>query len=221
MTSRPVGFTLIEVLVAAAILATMGGLVYGSFGQAYKQKTEIEASDERIAQARTCMDTMAREISMAFISDNFDPKRWRERPTFFRGEDHGREDELLFTSLARVRYEADSKTSDQAVITYSVDRDPEHNQYQSVFRRENPIIDEEADRRGTRAVLCENVRRLDFDYWDGRKNEWVEDWDTNKPDWQGVLPERVRIKLVIVDHNAKERMFTTQTRIMLQRAIKF
>lgn len=220
MRRHPLAFTLLEVLIAAAILGTMGGLVYGSFARAYNQKTEIEAADERIAQARGALDMMAREISLAFLSEHYDRKRFRERPTLFKGDDRGRQDELLFTALANVRYGRDEKTSDQAVFKYYVDRDP-HGRFDSLWRRVNPIIDEDAERRGQRAVLCENVKQLEFEYWDAQKEEWVDEWDASKPERNGVLPERVRISLVIVNHENQEERYTTQTPIMMQRSLDF
>lgn len=215
------GFTLIEVLIATSILAGMGAMTYGSVKQAYQQKQEIEAAQERDAQVRAALDLMVHEISHAFLSDHYDRKRYRERPTFFKGEDRGRRDELNFTSLAHERLELDSKVSDQAAIRYWVDRDPDSRSDEALFRRVNPVIDEEAERKGNSAVLCEGVRGFELEYWDGRKQEWVKEWDAAKPERLGVLPSRVRITLTVADENGKDRVFSTQTRIAIRRALRF
>lgn len=217
---RP-GFSLLEVLIAIGILAGMSALTFGAFDQSYKQKTEIEAVDERYSQIRMALDRMASEIAVAFLSEHYDHKRFRERPTVFKGEDRGHRDELLFTALANERFELDSKTSDQGVFKYFVDRDPEDRKVESLFRRVNPIIDEEAERRGARAVLCENVKSFDLEYWDSQKVEWVDEWDASRPEHMGVLPERVRIALTVVDEEGKDHTFSTQARIMLQRSLDF
>lgn len=218
---RARGFTLIEIIIATALLASMGALVFGSFKSAWDQKASIEAEDERYTQARSAMDRMAREISAAFLSEHYDRNRFRERPTFFKGEDRGRRDILSFTALAHERLEVDSKESDQAALRYWVDRDPDNNRIESLFRRVNPIIDEEADRRGRKAVLCENVKGFDVEFWDATREEWVREWDTNRPERQGVLPERVKIELTIALDERRERKFTTQSRIFLQRSLNF
>jgi general secretion pathway protein J len=216
------GFTLLEVMIAASILAVMGAMVFGSFSRAYNQKQQIEAADDRLAQARGAMDRMAAEISVAFLSEHYDRKRFQQRPTRFTGEDRGGQDTLLFTALVNERFEQDAKVSDQAVVKYFIERDRSNdNKFESLIRREHPIIDEEADRRGVRQVLCENVKKLDLQYWDAVKNEWVEEWDAAKPERNGVLPERVRIKLVYVDDEGKDRTITTQTRLMLLRSLDF
>jgi general secretion pathway protein J len=215
------GFTLIEVLIAAAMLASMGALVFGSFNRSWVQKQEIEKADERISQVRLAMDRLAYELSVAFLSEHYDRKRFRERPTLFKGEDRGRRDEIIFTALANERFEKDEKTSDQVVIKYFVDRDPENRRIESLFRRVNPIIDEEADRRGVRSVLCENVKEFELAYWDAQRSEWVDEWDASRSEHMGVLPERVKITLVVIDDAMKEHRYTTQTRVMLQRSLDF
>lgn len=218
---RSRGFTLIEVLIASAVLAGMGALTFGSFRQAYEQKRAIEAAQERDAQVRAALDLMVTELSHAFLSDHYDRKRYRERPTFFKGQDRGRRDELNFTALAHQRLEIDAKVSDQAAFRYWVDRDPDNRTDEALFRRVNPVIDEEAERKGVSAVLCEGVRGFDVEYWDGRKQEWVNEWDAARPERQGGLPSRIRITLTVADENGKDRTYSTQTRIAMRRALRF
>jgi general secretion pathway protein J len=218
-TSR--GFTLIEVLIAAAILAAMGAATFGMFKQQYTQKETTEAIDDRYSQVRAALDRMATEVSEAFLSEHFDKRRYRERPTLFRGRDRGHQDELVFTALANERFEADAKVGDQAVVSYFVDRDPDQQGVDTLYRRVNPIIDEDADRRGRKSPLCENVKGFDIEYWDTLKTEWVEEWDASRTEHQGVLPERIRLTLTVVDEEGKDRKFSTQAKIMLQRSLDF
>jgi general secretion pathway protein J len=215
------GFTLIEVMIAAGILAVMAAMTFGSFSQAWQQKEDFALADERYAQARGALDRITFELSHAFLSEHYDRKRFRERPTVFKGQDRGGRDELLFTSLAHERLESDAKESDQAVIRYWLERDPENPRYDSLWRRSNPLIDEDAERRGHKAVLCENVRGLDLEYWDAAKEEWVDEWDASRVERQGVLPERIKVTLTIVDDQAQEKKFSTQSRVMLQRSLDF
>jgi general secretion pathway protein J len=205
-------------MIAAAILAAMGGLVFGMFARQWQQKQEVQAVDDRYAQIRAAMDRMATEISEAFLSDHYDKSRYQVRPTMFKG----RSDELMFTAFANERFEADSKTSDQAVITYRVDRNPNNNTgEQALIRRVNPVIDDEAERKGRKSVLCEDVKRVRFEYWDQPRLDWDEEWDSSRSDHLGVMPERVRITLQLVDENGKDRKFTTETGVMLINSLAF
>lgn len=214
------GFTLIEVLIAAAVLAAMGASVFGSFQRAHRQKEEIERLDERYGQLRGALDRMAKEISLAFLSEHYDRARFRERPTFFKGKNRGRQDELLFTALAHDRMEADAKVSDQVALRYWVDRDRQ-GRFDSLYRGVNPILDEDAERRGVREVLCENVKSFQLEYWDSVKQEWTDEWDASRPERNGVLPERVRLSLEIVDDRGQDVKLSTQTQVMLPRSLNF
>lgn len=221
MSRRSRGFTLLEVMIAVAILAAMGAATFGMFKQQYTQKENTEAIDDRYAQIRATLDRMATDISHAFLSEHFDKKRFRERPTLFRGKDRGHQDELVFSALANERFEEDAKVSDQAVISYVIDRDPNGQGINTLYRKVNPVIDEESDRRGRKSAICENVKGFDLEYWDTLKNEWVDEWDAARTEHQGVLPERVRITLTVTDEEGKDRKFSTQSRIMLLRSLDF
>jgi len=110
MTRRPCprGFTLAEVLVALAITAFIGGMVWGSFNQGFKAKEMIEAEAGIYRELRTGTARMVREISMAFISENYDTTRFRDfadRPTFFTGEG----ETLGFSMLGHQRLLRDAK----------------------------------------------------------------------------------------------------------------
>src|SRR5687767_8890644 len=114
------GFTLMEVMVAVAITALMGTIVAMAFQTGFKAKEVVEGDAERYRMVRVSLNRMAREIGSAFVSDRYDPKRYRDandRPTNFVGE----RDRLLFTTMAHQRLYTDSKESDQAVVEYFVE----------------------------------------------------------------------------------------------------
>ncbi len=215
-TRKARGFTLIEVMIAVAITALMGGLIAASFNTSFKAKEIIEGEAERYRMLRTAMNRMSREIGAAFVSDRYDAQRYRDsydRPTNLIGD----RDRLLFTSLAHQRLYTDAKESDQMVVEYSVKTSTERgaNGRRDLMRRENPILDERMDRGGTEDVLFEGVKRLEFDYWDSDKKDWVNEWDTRRSERKSFLPTRVRINLYALDENGKEVRYTTQTRVML------
>ena len=210
------GFTLMEVMVAIAITALMGGLITVSFNTGFKAKETVEADSERYRMLRAAMSRMCREIGAAFISDRYDPKRYRDaydRPTNFIGT----HEKLLFTSMAHQRLYSDAKESDQMVVEYSVKTSTDRKAHgrDDLIRRENPILEERMDRGGEEDVLFEGAKKLEFDYWDTEKKEWDDEWDTRRPERKSILPTRVRITLTALDENGKEVKYTTQARVML------
>jgi general secretion pathway protein J len=129
----------------------------------------------------------------------------------------------LFTSLAHQRLYADAKESDQMVVEYFVRSSTKkgaHGQ-QDLIRRENPNVygEDKMERGGVEDVLLENVKRVEFSYWDSDQKDWVNDWDTRRIEKKSILPTRVRIVLVRSDESGHEQRYTTETRVMLNTEI--
>ncbi len=205
-----------EVMVAVAITALMGTIVAMAFQTGFRAKEVVEGEAEHYRMVRVALNRMAREIGSAYVSDRYDPKRYRDsndRPTNFVGE----RDRLLFTTFAHQRLYTDSKESDQAVVEYFVETSTEKGARgrQELKRRVNPNVGERMDRGGTTDVLFEGVKKLEFEYWDSERKQWDDEWDTRRNEKKAFLPTRVRITLVALDVNGKEARYTTQARILL------
>jgi hypothetical protein len=193
------GFTLVEVLIAAAITATIGVLVAGSFQRA----------------------AAARELSEAFLSDHYDRRRHRERPTRFDGRDRGERDELLFTTMTAARLVRDAKRSDQAVVEYTVGPHPERADELALWRREKPQLDDAPDRGGTKAVVLEHVKAFDVQYWDWKRQEWAREWSASGAERANILPTRVRVRVSLAMPDGSVRPFETQARVAIIRPLEF
>ena len=217
---RARGFTLLEVVIAVAITAMMGVLIGAAFQSGYRAKELVEAEADRYRALRTGTDRMVREISAAFVSDHYDVRRYRDqndRPTNFIGK----RDRLLFTSMAHQRLYADAKESDQMVVEYFTKSatGPDGKTQLNLMRREDSILDDRMDRGGNEDVLIENIKRIDFTYWDSDKKDWVDEWDTRRIEKKSILPVRVRLSVYSVDENGREARYVTQARIVLNTEI--
>ncbi|MHB8420292.1 MAG: type II secretion system protein GspJ [Myxococcales bacterium] len=216
MTRRPAGFTLLEALISLAIMALMGTLIWGSFGPSWQLKETVEAQADRDAEIRLAMNRMAREISMAFLSNDYDKGRYRQMLTLFDGRHNaGDRDQLKFTSFAHQRLYENALESDQSLIEYKIVENPKISGQLDLVRREKTVMDDEPDRGGTEDVLCEDVQGLRLTYWDPVKQEWEEDWNTLDVDRANTLPFRVKITLLIGESGSPPTLFTTQAEIAL------
>ncbi|MCI0569938.1 MAG: prepilin-type N-terminal cleavage/methylation domain-containing protein [Myxococcaceae bacterium] len=216
---RARGFTLMEVMVAVAITALMGTVVAMAFQSGFQAKETIEGDAEHYRQLRTAMNRMAREIGAAFVSDRYDPTRFRDqndRPTNFIGE----QDRLTFSSMSNQRLYTDSKETDQVVIEYSVKSSPDERNRQDLVRRANPLLEGDMDRGGTEDVLFEGIKKVEFAYWDSERKEWKDEWDTRRTERKDDLPTRVRITFIALDENGKEQRYSTQARVMLNTVLQ-
>src|SRR5207248_10173000 len=90
------GFTLVEIMVAVAILAMAVVMVFASMRTTFKTKSAIEAQSSRYRTVRLALERMARELSMAYVSQNEDTFE-QERRTFFQGKRHTDFDEVRFS----------------------------------------------------------------------------------------------------------------------------
>jgi len=210
-----------EVMIAIAVLAMIGGLTWKSFDGAWDLKQRVEHAEERDQTVRGALDRIAREVSMTFLSEHYDRKRFRQRPTLFRLKDGRGDANLLVTSFAHQRLHVDAKESDQAVFEYKLERDD--NGVQSLFRRVKPHIDEEPERGGEKAVLADDVIKFTVQAWDPKEREWRDEWDSNSPQRNGqvLIPPRVKIALTIKDEQGKEKTWVTQARIVLGQPLDF
>lgn len=219
--TRARGVTLVEVMIAVAITAVIGVMVMGAFQRVYAAKELTEGQDERFTSARVALTRLSRELSEAFLSDHYDRKRFRDPPTLFRGKDGGERDDLLFTTMSHERLVRDAKESDQALVEYTVEPDPDLRGEFALFRREKAHFDEDPDRGGAKAIVCQHVSSFDVQYWDWTKQEWFREWVTNSAERQAILPTRVKVRLGVKMPDGKERVFETQTRIAIVRPLSF
>jgi general secretion pathway protein J len=211
------GFTLIEVMIALTIVAIISSLIYGSFAQTFSVREQVAQSQERYHSVRVALERMAREISMAFVfscQQINTPMGERRQQTIFKLEHEGKFDKLTFTSFAHLRLFKDVHESDQNVLSYFGDDDPKHASQYNLMRREKTRIDGQPEEGGETQVLCPDIKELRFDFWDERKNDWVDDWDCSRVEWSDrPLPRLVRIKLTVAEGRDQHIQLSTIARI--------
>lgn len=215
--SARAGFTLLEVLIALAITALVGALVVGTFSQVDRANEIVRDQGDRYAASRMALTRLSHEISMAFVSDHYDRSQYRDRPTLFIGK----EDSLLFTTDAHQRAWVDTRESDQALVEYTLDEDPNHKEEKALFRREKVHIDADYDRGGRRDVVAEHVRSLRFSYFDPSRNEFVHEWSTRSIDHLNDLPMIVKVELEVILADGRFEKLITEARIAITQPLNF
>jgi general secretion pathway protein J len=211
------GFTLVEVMVAVGILAMVTTLVWSSFRDTLRTKSAVEAQSARYRTVRLALERVAREMSQAYLSQNEDTTQ-EFRRTFFIGKRKNDLDELRFSYFGHQRLYQDTDECDTAQVAYFGARDREHSWLNLVRRETRRLANLRVeDSPGATDILCDDVVRLRFEYWDGRDKQWRDEWVTTAVDGQpDRLPAKVRITLVVHDERGKEVPFTTTTRISMQ-----
>lgn len=206
LPGTPGGFTLVEVLIAIAILAIVLSTVYESFIQTRKAIGKTEASIEELRGVRAAFTRMMQDINMAFLVQNNDN-------TLFVGTDDFSEsypnDSIDFTSYSNKFRNKDVKESDQIEVGYYMKRGNEDSA--TLMKRTKKRIDENPGYGGDSYEISEYITGLNFRYLD-QDGVWVDSWDSrvNK-----AIPNAVEITIIVKDSSGNDISYKTIAEVPL------
>ena len=163
------GFTLMEVMVAAALLAMMGLIIATAITSVMGAIRDNREMQDRYHAARVALSRIQRELSMAYLS------RHQNEDGTTKTAFIGKSKKLIFTYMGHRRMARNVLESDEGVVEYALEREP-GSSLSNLVRREKVIIDDVPEKEGRRQVLIEGVRELEFEYWDLDKESWEQDW---------------------------------------------
>jgi general secretion pathway protein J len=216
------GFTMIELMLALAIFALITTIMFGSFSQTASSKRVIQSDQERTHSVRVALMRMTREIEMAYMSDN-ENTAISNRRTLFVGSARVDVDELMFSTFAHQRLRAGAAEGDTSLISYFGARDPDDRRILNLMRRETRRLQAEdpATLPGEAYILCPDVSKVKFAYYDHKKKEWETDWSTLDASGMPYLPTHIRITITILDQRGREVSYSTDARIQLTEKVGY
>jgi general secretion pathway protein J len=227
MMRRPVhrsrGMTLIEVMVSLAVMSMIVVAVWSGFRGTLDGMAASEKIQMRYAIVRNGLSRMESELTMAYLSFNR-PMDEARHFTLFEGRDGFNTDDLTFSSFSHLRMRKDANESDQSLIQYFIETDPEDSSRRHLYRREaRRLTGDKPERLGEyfpAYVMIEDVVEFDVKYWDTKQNEWLDEWATMRNDMQpDRLPPRVKIRIGALDELGERVDIVTQVAIPMQEKI--
>lgn len=190
MRRRNSGFTLIEMVVAMALLGTMMLLLYSGLTFGLRGWDAADVNGRRTADRRIAENFLRREIGETF------PMRFKD-PMTLKVAFEGKENVLRFVSSRPAGISANGLS----LVSIGTEADDVKRTRNLVMRRAMP--DDEAKdfaplEKGERTVLFEGVEGVTFEYF-GAENDftdpkWVEEWD-----YVGRIPQLIRIRMRTAD----------------------
>jgi prepilin-type N-terminal cleavage/methylation domain-containing protein len=210
LSKRTAGFTLIEVMISAALMALILTSAYLCLHAAIEGQKLVEPRVDILQNARVAATFIAADLRSACpLSTNYDFLGTRRQ----LGEVDA--DNLDFATHNYTPRRANE--GDYCEVSYFVDKDEETGQF-NLFRRRNPRLAPDPLSGGSREEIATGLLGVRFEYYDGV--DWYDDWGDetgNKaansakdhPNLEG-MPEAVRITLLF-NSNPKSKPKTDAT----------
>lgn len=202
LSSTEAGFTLLEVMIALAILALMSLAIFYSTDQLLRSKEDTEIRDEKEHAISLALNRIADDLSMAYTVKNAE----------LLGQDFdgeiafkGSEERINFAAFANQPYLRNVRESDSAEIGYYLEPMPEDPKKYNLMRRQSAEVDRDVEVGGRFYVLMEDVEKLTFQYWDDKSEEWKKNWDSTSIDFANKLPRAVKVEIEVMMPDEEEK----------------
>lgn len=209
------GFTLLEVMVGLAVLGIMVTMIWQISSGTIDTKERVEKRDQIYQTARIAMDSIVKDLSMAFLVTNSEllgkTKDGQTVETAFIGDDKGGFDELNFNSFSNWRMYRDTKESEQAEIGYSVERDEEDKELYRLTRRVSPYLDDNVIEGGSKEPVAVGITGFELEYYDGREHDWTKNWNSEEVDQKDKMPRAVKVTISFKDADNPDEMISFST----------
>jgi len=203
--SLEAGFTLIEVLLVSVLLAFLGMATFSAVRGTLRAKEDIDQRTEIVQSQRAVVAILERDLRTATFSvaedlvwepitpkvDDPNPPPPAVKPlpvTIFQGKAA----ELFFSGKSHQRMSSDAAENEQSFVTYQVH---ESQLIRAESRRAASLFDRDDPDKFDKLVLLNNVKRIEFKFWDKRTERWTDSWDTERADTLGILPLAVQINI--------------------------
>ncbi|MEK7702906.1 MAG: type II secretion system protein GspJ [Nitrospirota bacterium] len=206
------GFTLVEILISISIVTVVVGLLYGTFRSTIETSEQLDQEANPFRLSRLVFYQITRDISMSIhpkaatasasnlntdSSFALSPLKGENR-SHFMNESYYPNDSITFPSLATPPVLQGFSEWRQANISYSLSG--------SVLTRKVQYVD-----RAVENEVAESVLGLDLRYFDGKKQEWADEWNSEE---QKENPQAIEVILILKESDeSPERRLQTRVEI--------
>jgi len=204
------GFTLLEILIAIAILSIVLTTIYAAYSGTLTVIKELDDDSRAYQMARVTLERMSRDLSSlqrfgeAFVLQSEKSK--------IGSRDFG---SLKVWSAAHLTFEEDGQTGSPASITYFVkeDKNSGFSLWRSDSMEAKPSKDKKVD---SGLIICQNLQAIDFKFYDESGQEH-DSWDTmsSSDQQKGKPPVWVQIELILVKGRDAEKPYRFTTKVFL------
>ena len=202
------GFSLIEILIAAALLGMMGVILMSALTSSLNVRDKATGISERHHLIRQALSRMASEVSMSYISNNRNPGT-PVVDTQFAGD----KSKISFVAFGGLTHKQDAKESGEREISYFI-------QDGNLMRSERANPGNRLWKDGKAKLVCPKVDKIGLKYWNLASSAWDSQWKTEGQQMiNATLPVRVLIELTAHLNEDDIEKITTEAQIWLDKPI--
>ncbi len=208
------GFTLVEILVAIAILAVVLSMIYASYISTMRVVKNLEYGDEIYSMARTTLERMVLDLQSACKekdSYEFVTLKDSSGKLPLRG--------VSFLSRAHLDFSGPADSMAIAQVSYEIEGDPESGGI-SIIRRD-VLRQGEGPTGGEGFILCRRLQLLNLRFYDSNGREYPL-WDstTGSEAQRNKAPSAILIELNFINPDDAANPYRFMTKLLLTGALK-
>lgn len=224
------GFTLVELLVAVAVLSFVTMLLYGAFAGMKRSRDGLTRTQGRYREGRLALSRFVRDLSSAYVSQHAPLNaQLNLQKTAFSGHVANPADRLDFNAFSNIRRDRNSHVTDQLEVSYFGGDSLETPGTTDLLRRSSAYLDDKPELGGRVDVVATDIDLFDLSYLDPTTSLWSDTWDTTQAAGQpNRLPLQVRVTLVLnggrrsaVDRGHDKLRFVTTVTLPMNQALSF
>ena len=214
---RAAGFTLMEILIAIAILAIVVTTALASFNAVFSTTEVLDDSANLYEMAHTCMKRLVLDLTSLHVSQRllYKPPEFDQPPDPYRlvatTEETGGTgfaQNLRFTSRAHLPFDKDSREGIVEITYYLQATD---DGYMELRRADHLYPYPEFEKKGSDPVLCKYVKSLSFKFFDTDGIEF-DVWDSDSDEFGYATPVAIAAKIELLN---KTETHTFETMVSL------
>jgi len=187
-TRQPVGFTLVEVLIAIGILSLVIASIYSTWTAILRASKSGQTAAAAVQRTR---------IVVRLLEDSLSSAQSFGANVGYYGfmAENGDEASLSFVARLSRSFPRSGRFGDLDVrrVTFAVQ--PGSDGGRNLVLRQTPLVmDTDEDETEHPIVLAKHVKEFSMEFWDNRLNDWVDEWkQTNQ------LPRLITFTLRLAD----------------------
>jgi prepilin-type N-terminal cleavage/methylation domain-containing protein len=216
------GFTLLEILVAIALFASITAMLYPTYIGTFRNMDITESYSTIYHMARIATERISEDLQCASIPNkDEDSDSDLAQSQIFSGKDsaiNGKNaDDLEFISYKHIAFSTDNTTG-RGLIKYYLKENTDDEAF-ILYRADTQELEKSSENETGGLILCEGVNSINFSYQD-ENGDIYDYWDSSSEPFKGKLPSMVSIELEFINKSDPESPIKFITSISIPMAKK-